>query len=145
MEHTSIKMLYRHLLWTTVDITQTNVRTKINVDDWSLQRNQQRNLDTLIQTIGLRSQPNNIYVKKLFEEHPLEYMLGTNLPELCDIWRMEFDIEHENAFGKDCDLLLKDLNYVPIINGLTETQPAFPPVFQTAGTFKNVSIIFCPK
>ncbi len=136
-------MLYRHLLWTTVDITQTNVKIKTSIDDWSLQRNQQRNLDTLIQTIGLRSQPNNIYVKKLFEEHPTEYLLGLNLPEICDLWRMEFDVEHDGAFGKDCELLLKDLNYIPIINGLTETQPAFPPVFQTTGTFKNVSIIFC--
>lgn len=138
-------MLYRHFLWTTVDITQTNVKIKSNIDDWNLHRNQQRNLDTLIQTIGLRSQPNNFYVKKLYEENPIEYMLGANLPELSNIWRMEFDIEHEGAFGKDCELLLKDLNYVPIINGLTETQPAFPPVFQTTGTFKNVSIMFCPK
>jgi hypothetical protein len=138
-------MLYRHLLWTTIDITQTNVRTKTNVDSWSLQRNQQRNFDTLVQTIGLRSQPINIYVSQNSKDSPVAYGLGKNLLEISSIWQMLFDIEHENAFGKDCDLLLKDLNYVPIINGLTETQPAFPPVFQTSGTFKNVSIIFCPQ
>ena len=137
-------MLYRHLLWTTVDITQTNIRTKTDIDDWNLQRNQQRNLDTLIQTIGLRSQPNNIYVKQLFQT-PASVGLGKNLPELANVWEMEFDVEHEGAFGKDCELLLKDLNYVPIINGLNETQSAFPPVFQTTGTFKNVHIMFLPK
>lgn len=134
-------MLYRHRLWTTVDITQTNVKTKTNLNDWSLQRNQQRNLDTLIQTIGLRSQPTNILIGQIFYV-PTSCGLGKNLPEKCNIWTMEFDIEHEGAFGKDCELLLKDLNYVPIINGLNETEPAFPPVFQTVGTFKNINIIF---
>ncbi len=141
----STKMLYRYLLWTTVDITQTNVKIKSNIDDWNLQRNQQRNLDTLIQTIGLRSQPNNIYVTLYENNKPARYGLGKNLPEFANIWGMDFVVEHEGAFGKDCELLLKDLNYVPIINGLTETQPSFPPVFQTTGTFKNVSIMFCPK
>lgn len=136
-----IKMLYRHILYTTVDITQTNVRIKSNVDDWSLQRNQQRNLDTLIQTLGLRSQPVNIHVKKVVAL-PAHFDLGTNLSELSNVWVMEFDIEHYKAFGENCELALKDLNYVPIINGLTETTPAFPPVFQTTGTFKNVNIIF---
>lgn len=136
-------MTYRHLLWTTVDITQTNIRTKTDVDDWSLQRNQQRNLDTLVQTIGLRSQPLNIYVNTFYNYYP--HMLGSNLPESCTTWEMQFDVEHEEPFGKNCELLLKDLNYIPIINGLTETVPAFPPVFQTTGTFKNVHIIFLPK
>lgn len=134
-------MLYRHILYTTVDITQTNIKIKTNVDDWGLQRNQQRNLDTLIQTLGLRSQPINIHVKKVVAP-PADLGLGTNISELTNVWVMEFDIEHYKAFGENCELALKDLNYVPIINGLTETDPAFPPVFQTSGTFKNVNIIF---
>ncbi len=136
-------MLYKHILYTTVDITQTNVRIKSNIDDWSLQRNQQRNLDTLIQTIGLRSQPINIHVTQIFD-FPTIYWLGKNLPEKANIWVMNFDIEHDGVFGNKCELVLKDLNYVPLINVLTETQPAFPPVFQTTGTFKNVNIISLP-
>jgi len=133
-------MLHKHVLYTTVDITQTNVRIKSNIDDWNLQRNQQRNLDTLIQTIGLRSQPINISVDH-FIDFPAIYKLGKNLPEKARIWTMNFDIEHAGAFGPACELVLKDLNYVPIINCLTETEPSFPPVFQTTGTFKNVNII----
>lgn len=140
LEPMSIKMLYRHLLWTTVDITRTNVRIKSNIEDWSLQRNQQRNFDTLLQTLGLRSQPLNISVKH-FYNRPDVYGLGKNLPEMANIWEMEFDIEHKEAFGKNCEIALEDLNYVPIINGLNETEPSFPPVFQTRGTFKNISII----
>jgi hypothetical protein len=136
-------MLHRHMLYTTVDITQTNVRIKSNIDDWSLQRNQQRNLDTVIQTLGLRSQPVNIHVRQ-FVKNPRSFGLGSNLPEECNIWEMEFDIEHENAFGENCEVALKDINYVPLINGLNETQPAFPPVFQTTGTFKNINIISLP-
>ncbi len=140
----STKMLYSHILYTTVDITQTNVRIKTDINDWSLQRNQQRNLDTLIQTIGLRSQPVNIRVNQITGK-PHVFDLGKNLPELANIWIMDFDIEHDGAFGKNCELVLKDLNYVPIINCLTETEPAFPPVFQSTGTFKNVHIIFLPR
>lgn len=131
------------MLYTTVDITQTNVRIKSNIDDWSLQRNQQRNLDTVIQTLGLRSQPVNIRVRQLVK-NPHAFGLGSNLPEECNIWEMEFDIEHDSALGENCEVALKDLNYVPLINGLNETQPAFPPVFQTTGTFKNINIISLP-
>jgi len=141
---TDIKMLHRHILFTTVDITQTNVRIKTNIDDWSLQRNQQRNLDTLIQTLGLRSQPVNIHVIHLTNQNPINFGLGKNLPEICSVWQMEFDIEHENAFGENCEVALKDLNYVPVINGLTETESSSPPVFQTTGTFKNINIISLP-
>jgi hypothetical protein len=136
-------MLHRYILFTTVDITQTNVKIKSNIDDWGLQRNQQRNLDTVVQTLGLRSQPINIHVTQFFR-NPRLFDLGSNLPEECNIWQMEFDIEHEDAFGENCEVALKDLNYVPLINGLTETQPAFPPVFQTTGTFKNINIISLP-
>ena len=136
-------MLHRHILFTTVDITNTNVKIKTNIDDWSLQRNQQRNFDTLIQTLGLRSQPLNIQLRS-FQQNPQLYGLGKNLPEFCNIWEMIFDIEHEDAFGEDCKVALNDLNYVPVINGLTETQSAFPPVFQTTGTFKNINIISLP-
>lgn len=134
-------MLYRYVLYTTVDVTQTNVKIKTKLDDWSLQRNQQRNLDTVIQTLSLRSQPSVITVQH-FEGNPLSYGLGKNLPEICKVWEVLFDAEHYEVYGKKCELALKDLNYVPIINGLTETEPAFPPVFQTVGTFKNITIIF---
>lgn len=138
-------MFYRHYLYTTVDITPTNVRIKNNQEDWALQRNQQRNYDTLIQTLSLRSQPTNIFVSKIFAcPHTQPYGLGKNLPEVSSIWSMEFDIEHEGAFGQNCELVLKDLNYIPILNGLEETEPSFPPVFQTTGTFKNINIIFHP-
>lgn len=138
-------MLYRYYAFTTVDITPTNVRTRTNTDDWNIQRNQQRNFDTLIQTIGLRSQPTNIYVSQNCMGNPIEYGLGKNLPEISSVWEMSFDVEHEDPFGKECELLLKDLNYVPIINGLNETEPSFPPVFMTAGTFKNITIKIYPK
>ena len=134
-------MIYRYAAYTTVDVTQTNVRIKNNSDDWTLQRNQQRNLDTLIQTLGLRSQPIVVAVM-CTEVSPQACGLGSNLPEFAKVWEVLFDVEHEEAFGKNCEVALKDLNYVPIINGLNETQPAFPPVFQTTGTFKNINIIF---
>jgi hypothetical protein len=132
-------IIYRYVAYTTVDVTQTNVKTKSNDDDWNLQRNQQRNLDTLIQTLALRSQPVNIEVM-CFEAVPTSVGLGPNLPEVAKIWQVTFDVEHFEAFGKNCELALKDLNYVPIINGLTETVPAFPMVFQTVGTFKNIHV-----
>lgn len=132
-------IIYRYVVYTTVDVTQTNVKTKTNADDWSIQRNQQRNLDTLIQTLALRSQPINIEVRS-FSAIPFRYGLGKQLPEIATIWEVAFDIEHADAFGTNCEIALKDLDYVPIINGLNETVPAFPMVFMTTGLFKNIHI-----
>ena len=133
--------MYRYFAYTTVDVTQTNVRTKTQEDDWCVHRNQQRNLDTFVQALGLRSQPLNVQVDCIVGR-PTKFGLGSNLPEVATIWEISFDIEHDQVFGQDCELALKDLNYVPIINGLEETEPAFPPVFQSTGTFKNVHIFF---
>lgn len=134
-------MITSYVIYTTVDVTSTGVRTKNNNNDWNLQRNQQRNLDTLIQTISLRAQPINLKVKKLENQDTESYNFGRTTPLYSNLWKITFDIEHAEALGKDGELLLQDLDYVPIINGLTETEPSFPPVFQTKGNFKNISII----
>lgn len=134
-------MTINYVIYTTVDITPTGVRTKNNSNDWNLQRNQQRNLDTLIQTISLRAQPLNLKVKKLENYDTESYNFGITIPLYSNLWKIVFDIEHSDALGTNGELLLQDLDYVPIINGLTETEPSFPPVFQTRGNFKNISII----
>lgn len=134
-------IIYRYVVYTTVDVTQTNVRTKNDIDDWSVQRNQQRNLDTLVQTLALRSQPTNIEVRS-FDGVPAFFGLGKELPEVATIWEVLFDIEHADAFGNKCELAIKDLDYVPIINGLNETQLSFPPVFIATGIFKNVHVTY---
>jgi len=50
-------MTQRIMITTTIDITPTGVRNKSDDPDWLLKRNQQRNYDTLVQVIGLRTQP----------------------------------------------------------------------------------------
>ena len=54
-----------------VDITQTNVNR-----DNNLQFNQQQNLNTLIQSIGLRSQPINTKVKVFMAQDVVDYGFG---------------------------------------------------------------------
>jgi hypothetical protein len=52
-------------LYTLVDITQTNVSRGPGND---LKRDQQRNFQTLIQTLGLRTQPLNVTQPIMFQK-----------------------------------------------------------------------------
>ena len=55
-----------------IDITQTNVNRNNN-----LQFNQQQNLNTLIQSIGLRSQPINTKVKVFMAQDVVDWLWKT--------------------------------------------------------------------
>lgn len=96
---------------------------------WNKSRNQQRNFETIIQGISLRSQP-------IFEE----------LPEVDEeasekTWVFKFRIEHKDAFRRDDEelgILLDDLNYVPCILKLTESAQIEEPIFITRGPKANI-------
>lgn len=131
-------MIHEYEIFTTVDITNTGI--KHTKSDWSLERAQQSNLDTLIQTISLRAQPYSINVK-WYEDIPLHF--GLTGTDSAKIWYLRFYVESADVFGRNCELFLNDVHLVPIIPGLTETEPVFPPVFMSHGSLKNINIIKC--
>ena len=66
-----------------------------NVNDWTVARNQQRNLETVMQIVGLRSQPNNI----------------KQINDVNGIWSFSFDVETPGVFssnGKNDNIDLLD-------------------------------------
>jgi len=57
-----------------------------------------------------------------------------------DAWHLEFTVDRSDVLGAKGELFLKDIDGVPIVPGLTETIPSFPPQFIIRGPFKNIDI-----
>ena len=97
-----------------------------NQSDWNHSRNQQRNWETLLQIIGLRTQPMDVTIP------------------VCQhgIWEFEFTSESEGVFevhGNDDPLagLKTDCEGVPMMLNLQE-QPRLAPTITTAGSNQNI-------
>lgn len=112
-----------YYLYTLVDITETQVRCGNDM----IARNQQRNFDTVVQTIGLYG---NIY----YDHSPK--IVSTDLlgKHTDNIWYFEWKMEIEDIFKTDSDpiaRLIHIFDYVPIILDLTETASFTQPVFMS--------------
>lgn len=124
----------RYKLYTLVDITFPKSKT---LND--LEKSQLQNFNTLIQTLGLRS---NVY----YHTSPIVFqskgsLLGFNTEEITNIWRFDFDTEHQDVYkhlDSDIGLLISDFEMVPFIPGLNESIKQNYPVFVTQGPNKNI-------
>jgi hypothetical protein len=91
-----------------------SVGTKIiDVEQWNISRNQQRNWETVTQLISLRTQVDNL-------KEPVKIQ---------DRWQFEFEVENENLFDNGIDrlaVLKADCASVPMLTALTETQTLTP-------------------
>lgn len=121
-----------------MDITETGVTRDRNSQE--LERNQQRNWETVIQCIGLRAQPMHMVSK--IETANLEfYEFGEMYTGEHCVWSFAFTVEHENVFQRNQDRLYyleESFDQVPIIPGLKETARFILPIFYTAGAIKNI-------
>ena len=125
---------------TLVDITKSG-----DVRGNGKARNQQRNFETLVQTVSILAQPSDFSgpprkekwgtYQKFFKEaglsfgskHGFNQELITNL----DVWTWRFGVEHADVFGADGSLLRDQLQNIPIITGLDENCVIDVPVFNT--------------
>ena len=111
-----------YCLYTLVDITASGQYKSRN----DLERLQQQNFDTVMQTIGLAG---NVYYERPPEMRPAG--IFGNESQTC--WYFEWRMEIEHLFEVNGDELarLKDLfEYVPFITGLTETADFSTPMFK---------------
>ena len=126
--------------YTLVDITATGV-TRYRLDQ-EFQRNQQRNWETILQTIGLRTQPMMLKGPVATESNLSDgWEFGASYQGRHRIWIWTFAVEHEDIFGTYDDpvaALLKDFEQVPIISGLNETARFMLPIFYPHGAIKNI-------
>lgn len=110
-----------YCLYTLVDITATGRYQSKN----DLERLQQQNFDTVIQTIELAG-------NLAYERSPklISSELFGDLTQRC--WYFEWQMEHEKVLEHNGDEVgrLKELfEFVPVITGLTETAEFSKPVF----------------
>ena len=125
---------------TLVDITATGVIR--HIAEQEIERNQQRNWETVLQVIGLRAQPQLIEGPVVRE---LEVDESSGFGEMYygkhKVWIFCFGVEYEDVFLYDNDPvggLDKDFSQVPIICGLEETAHFILPIFYPYGAIKNI-------
>lgn len=125
---------------TLVDITATGVIRHTTNNE--LQRNQQRNWETVLQCIGIKAQPQLIegpYCKTVIIDET------TIFPNIYfgkqKVWLFSFGVEYEDVFLINNDpvgALDAAFSKVPIICGLDETARFMLPIFYPYGAIKNI-------
>lgn len=122
--------------YTLVDITPTGVIR----NQHELERNQQRNWETVLQCIGIRAQPLETACR-VDEAELSDYEFGEFFTGRHRVWSFAFTVDHAGAFSNQNDpvhLLHLDFDEIPVITYLTETARFMLPVFYTHGAIKNI-------
>ena len=119
---------------TLVDVTNTNVRRGDNL----LEKNQQSNFDTVIQTVGLRVNaiPELCTVEK---EDLKKHKFGSVFKGKQNVWTIVMNYEFEGALTED--ILIEDFLLVPIITGLNESDTINPKIFDTKSNKCNIYFV----
>jgi hypothetical protein len=121
-----------------VDITATGV-TRGGND--SIERNQQRNWETVLQCIGLRTQPQNIQPPVVITTEVDFLEFGDFYSGIHQIWKWSWTVEGTEVYNlpnKPLGGLQQDFEQVPIITYLTETARFMLPIFYPYGSIKNI-------
>jgi len=114
-----IKSHYKALEFPVTDRTGRSLK---NIDDWNRARNQQRNWETILQVVSLRTQPENC-------SNPVNFIADfkkTDFPLKGKgrVWSFAFESDIDDAFEQEKDpigALITDVNQVPMVLGLEET------------------------
>lgn len=119
-------------------VTKTGI-TINNHLELSQARNQQRNLDTVLQLIGMRTQVFEITDPTVIDSVPDVFAwAGTG----AKVWRFTFEVEPQSQWSIDNDdfwILKNDSDRTPMLMGLTETA-TMDPWLVTQGN--NINIIY---
>lgn len=121
---------------TLYDITKTNINSRrqgletgIDPTTFNKQRSQQSNFETILQIIGMRSQPEDISESTKYEitltgDSSWGYVYTKNKSKKAAAWRFDFSVSHSNVFNngiQELGNLIQDCAGVPMIVGLDET------------------------
>ena len=136
-------------LFTLVDITATGVvRSTGNRD---LERNQQRNFETVLQVLSLRTQPHVIKFPETIQvdEHRVAQWFGEMYHGQSQmVWTMYFTADHPGAYDTEEGVLAglcQDFEQVPIVTDLAETARFILPIFYPHGSIKNILLKAIPN
>ena len=138
--------IYRHRGYTLIDITKTDV-TKFT-PELERMRNKQRNWETVVQILGLRTQIMSINQLKTETKDLSRHVFGSDYQDKQRVWTFEFEVEFENLYLNDQDsyaILKKDFAQTPVLLGLDETAKPPMSLFYTDGACKNIYFISVPN
>lgn len=122
----------RFIVSTLVDITQTNAR---RADGDRFAYSQQQNYNTLVNTMGLRTNILPLAEIKI-ETRELETgEFGAAYTGEQKVWSFPFEVEAEDSLT--IEMLEQDFDLVPVITGLNETVKINNNVFRTNGSKDN--------
>ena len=120
---------------TLIDITNTGV-----IKGQSDARDQQRNWETVVQLLSLKTQPLIIRGPKCFDNEELAYLnFGEFYQGQHKVWAFQFRGERDDFYS--FQQLEEDFDLVPIILGLDESARFMLPIFHTSGTLKNIYFV----
>jgi hypothetical protein len=128
---------------TLIDITNSGVERSYQGSQ--LELNQNRNWTTLNQCIGIRSII-EYYNSPIVETVDVKGMgFGTNFKGKHQVWTFRFETDRPEVFGENCELLIEDMDQVPVIKKLTESVNIDTAVFDTKSSALKNTIIRHPK
>lgn len=118
--------------FTLVDVSATGVTR-----GESEARDQQRNWESILQVLSLKTQPIVIRYPGYWENEEIKYFeFGDFYEGSHRVWAFQFQGEREEYYSLDS--LEQDFDQVPVILGLGETARFMLPVFFTTGHLKNI-------
>ena len=133
-----LKYVMEYKLYTLVDITHTGQYR--NEPGRQKERWQEQNFNTVIQTLGIRS--NVFYTTNPAMIQVAGRLVGFDTDDIIRVWRFDFFTEREHVYEKDDDpigFLKDDFMLVPYINGLNEDMTQKYSVFNTEDPGSNIT------
>jgi len=137
--------------YTLFDITKTDITsrrpppdmTNKDASEWEHKRNTQCNLDTIIQVISLRAQPENTNTTvcesvDLVEFEKFGFLIESSEP--CNMWHFDFYINHSGVFMEnenELGALYTDCSGVPMIK-IHDRQITLPDFLDTTPELRNI-------
>jgi hypothetical protein len=127
-------------VYTLFDITETGVVRSFKMDnlpfttksgvtilrelEWRFARQQQSNLEVLLQVMSLRVQLHNIVTHDSVNETLTKHKFNKKFKGKHTIWSLSFEVEQVDALSDDDNsvgALYSDCNHVPMLINLNET------------------------
>lgn len=116
-------MNVRIICYTLFNITQTgiNVRAKPDIndlDEWTRKRNTQWNLDTIIQLVSLRAQPELLTFPEKISANKKKFGTIFETEKNLSCWKFTFSVNYESIYDNGDDelgYLYEDCHNIPML------------------------------
>ena len=138
-------MNFRIICYTLFNITYTgiNARAKQDIDNiaiWTQKRNTQWNLDTIIQLISLRAQPDVLIFPELIVADKKKFGKIFQNEKNLKCWRFNFSVEQGSVYDKgdqQLGYLDEDCHNIPMLL-IGDENKKLKSILDTSDEFRNI-------